>query len=101
MNRAIDIPAEHVQVEGAGSITIHWQTDESEKESGEAPELSEDENPSRPESEWACGQRRIELMVEEIVCEDCRRVFYDWWDVGSACLAQSAPASNSGRPTTA
>src|SRR5262249_35802543 len=43
MNRAIDKPAEHVQVEGAGSITIRWQTGESEKESGEVLELSEDE----------------------------------------------------------
>ena len=30
MNRAIDKPAEHVQVEGAGSITIRWQTDDEE-----------------------------------------------------------------------
>ena len=31
MNRAIDKPAEHVQVEGGGSITIRWQTDEEPK----------------------------------------------------------------------
>ena len=31
LNRAIDKPAEHVQVEGAGSITIRWQTDEEPK----------------------------------------------------------------------
>jgi hypothetical protein len=41
LNRCIDKPAEHVQVEGSGSITIRWQTDE--KESGEVLELSEDE----------------------------------------------------------
>jgi hypothetical protein len=41
LNRAIDKPAEHVQVEGGGSITIRWQTDE--KESSEVDELSEDE----------------------------------------------------------
>ena len=31
MNRAIDKPAEHVQVEGAGSITIRWQTEDEPK----------------------------------------------------------------------
>jgi hypothetical protein len=41
MNRAIDKPAEHVHVEGAGSITIKWQTNEGKKESGEVRELSE------------------------------------------------------------
>jgi hypothetical protein len=40
LNRAIDKPAEHVEIEGAGSITIRWQT--GEKESGDV-ELSEDE----------------------------------------------------------
>src|SRR5215813_13976926 len=34
LNRAIDKPAEHVAIEGAGSITIRWQTGD-EKESGE------------------------------------------------------------------
>jgi hypothetical protein len=43
LNRAIDKPAEHVQVEGAGSITIRWQTDDEGKEPGEVLELSEDE----------------------------------------------------------
>src|SRR5215831_5852396 len=43
MNRALDKPAEHVEIEGAGSITIRWQRDEEEKESGEVLELSEDE----------------------------------------------------------
>ena len=43
MNRAMDKPAEHVQLEGAGSITIRWQTDDGDKESGEVLELSEDE----------------------------------------------------------
>jgi hypothetical protein len=41
MNRAIDKPAEHIQIEDAGSITIRWQRDDGEKESGEVPELSE------------------------------------------------------------
>ena len=41
MNRALDKPAEYVEIAGAGSITIRWQTDE--KESGEVHELSEDE----------------------------------------------------------
>jgi hypothetical protein len=31
LNRAIDKPAEHVQVEGGGSITIRWQRDEEPK----------------------------------------------------------------------
>src|SRR5262245_15406563 len=31
MNRAIDKPAEHVEIEGAGSITIRWQTDDEPK----------------------------------------------------------------------
>ena len=43
LNRAIDKPAEHIQVAGAGSITIRWQKDDGEKESGEVRELSEDE----------------------------------------------------------
>jgi hypothetical protein len=43
LNRAIDKPAEHIQVAGEGNITIRWQTDDSEKESGEVRELSEDE----------------------------------------------------------
>ena len=30
LNRCIDKPAEHVQVEGGGSITIKWQTREDE-----------------------------------------------------------------------
>src|SRR5262245_11993958 len=34
LNRAIDKPAEHVAIEGAGSFTIRWQTGD-EKESGE------------------------------------------------------------------
>jgi hypothetical protein len=42
MNRAIDKPAEHMQIAGEGSITIKWETGDSEKESGEV-ELSEDE----------------------------------------------------------
>jgi hypothetical protein len=43
LNRAIDKPAEHIQVAGEGSITIRWQTDDGEKESGEVRELSEDD----------------------------------------------------------
>jgi hypothetical protein len=43
LNRAIDKPAEHIQVAGEGSITIRWQTDDGEKESGEVLELSEGE----------------------------------------------------------
>ena len=43
LNRAIDKPAEHVQIAGEGSITIRWQTNDGEKESGEVRELSEDE----------------------------------------------------------
>jgi hypothetical protein len=31
LNRAIDKPAEHIQVAGEGSITIRWQTDEEPK----------------------------------------------------------------------
>jgi hypothetical protein len=31
LNRAIDKPAEHVQVEGGGSITIRWRTDDEPK----------------------------------------------------------------------
>ena len=42
LNRCIDKPAEHVEIAGEGSITIKWQTRDSEKESGEV-ELSEDE----------------------------------------------------------
>ena len=30
LNRAIDKPAEHIQVAGEGSITIRWQKDEPE-----------------------------------------------------------------------
>jgi hypothetical protein len=30
LNRAIDKPAEHIQVAGEGNITIRWQTDEPE-----------------------------------------------------------------------
>src|SRR5215831_18474491 len=42
LNRALDKPAEHVEIAGGGSITIHWQTrDDDEKESGEVRELSE------------------------------------------------------------
>jgi hypothetical protein len=41
MNRALDRPAEHVEIAGAGSITIRWQRDEGEKQSGEVRELSE------------------------------------------------------------
>ena len=43
LNRAIDKPAEHVEIAGEGSITIKWQTNDGEKESGEVRELSEDE----------------------------------------------------------
>jgi hypothetical protein len=43
MNRCIDRPSEHVEIAGAGSITIRWQTDDEGKESGEVLELSEDE----------------------------------------------------------
>jgi hypothetical protein len=31
LNRAIDKPAEHIQVAGEGSITIRWQTDDEPK----------------------------------------------------------------------
>src|SRR5215831_1805015 len=45
MNRALDKPAEHVEIAGAdgGPIVIQWQTDDDEKESGEVRELSEGE----------------------------------------------------------
>jgi hypothetical protein len=43
LNRALDKPAEHIQVAGEGSITIRWQTDDEGKEPGEVLELSEDE----------------------------------------------------------
>jgi hypothetical protein len=43
MNRALDKPAEHVEIAGAGPITIRWQRNDGEKESGEVRELSEDE----------------------------------------------------------
>jgi hypothetical protein len=41
MNWCLDKPAEHVEIAGAGSITIRWQTEDGEKESGEVRELSE------------------------------------------------------------
>src|SRR5215471_13475835 len=44
LNRALDKPAEHVEIAGGGSITIQWmsrgETDD-EKESGDVRELSE------------------------------------------------------------
>jgi len=45
LNRALDKPAEHVEIAGAdgGSITICWQTRDDEKRSDEVLELSEDE----------------------------------------------------------
>jgi hypothetical protein len=45
MNRAIDKPAEHIQLARAdgGPITIRWQTDDEGKEYGEMRELSEGE----------------------------------------------------------
>ena len=43
MNWCLDKPAEHVEIAGAGSITIRWQTDDGDKEPGEVLELSEDE----------------------------------------------------------
>ena len=50
MNRAIDKPAEHVQVEGAGSITIRWQTDEKEPKQIEGKVIEiEAHDPDKPQ----------------------------------------------------
>jgi hypothetical protein len=68
LNRALDRPAEHVQVEGSDGdpLVIRWQRDEEPSDS--------------PVKDCPSPDAEKNGNVEEIVCVDCQESFYDWWD---------------------
>jgi hypothetical protein len=39
-------------------------------------------------------------MIEEIICEDCRAVFYDWWDAENHLCIRPAIAPQSVAPVS-